>query len=103
VFSRAGSAFDTATLDTLHALAQAPVPLKFVVMLEGDAAVPAGLPATAIVLRDAEGLAAQRYGAQEGAFYLVRPDQHVCARWRRAEAASVETALKRALCVEGTA
>ncbi|MEM5316733.1 FAD-dependent oxidoreductase [Paraburkholderia sp. JHI869] len=103
VFSRAGSAFDTATLDTLHALSRSPVPLKFVVMLEGDAAVPAGLPASTVVLRDVQGLAAQRYGAQDGAFYLIRPDQHVSARWQRADAARVESALKRALCVQGTA
>ncbi|MEX3977617.1 FAD-dependent oxidoreductase [Paraburkholderia sp. EG287A] len=103
VFSRAGSAFDTATLDTLQALSRSAVPLKFVVMLEGDAAVPAGLPASTVVLRDVQGLAAQRYGAQDGAFYLIRPDQHVSARWRRADAARVESALKRALCVQGTA
>ena len=103
VFSRAGSALDTSTLDTLQALSRAPVPLKFVVMLDGDAAVPAGLPASTVVLRDVQGLAAQRYGAQDGAFYLIRPDQHVCARWRRADAARVENALKRALCVQGTA
>ena len=103
LFSRAGSAFDTATLDTLQALSGAPVPLKFVVMLEGDAAVPAGLPAVTVVLRDVQGLAAQRYGAQDGAFYLIRPDQHVSARWRRADAVRVENALKRALCVQGTA
>lgn len=103
VFGGAGPAFDTATLATLEALSRASVPLRWVVVLDADAAVPAGLPASAAVLRDAEGLAAQRYGAQEGAFYLIRPDQHVCARWRRADAARVEAALKRALCVEGTA
>ncbi|QGZ63891.1 FAD-dependent oxidoreductase [Paraburkholderia acidisoli] len=103
VFGRAGAAFDTATLDMLQALSRGPVPLKFVLMLEGDAAVPAGLPASTVVLRDAQGLATQRYGAQDGAFYLVRPDQHVCARWRRADPARVEAALKRALCVAGTA
>ncbi|WP_042268565.1 FAD-dependent oxidoreductase [Paraburkholderia heleia] len=103
VFSRAGSAFDTATLDTLQALSRSPVPLKFVMMLEADAAVPAGLPASTVVLRDVQGLAAQRYGAQDGAFYLIRPDQHVSARWRRTDAARVERALERALGVKGTA
>jgi 3-(3-hydroxy-phenyl)propionate hydroxylase len=28
--------------------------------------------------------------------YLIRPDQHVCARWRQADAASIEKALARA-------
>jgi 3-(3-hydroxy-phenyl)propionate hydroxylase len=103
VFSRTGAALDTATLDTLQTLSRGPVPLKFVVMLDAEAAVPAGLPASTVVLRDAQGLAAQRYGAQDGAFYLIRPDQHVCARWLRADATRVESALKRALCVQGTA
>jgi 3-(3-hydroxy-phenyl)propionate hydroxylase len=34
------------------------------------------------VIEDAEGLLAQRFDAQPGTFYLLRPDQHVCARWR---------------------
>jgi 3-(3-hydroxy-phenyl)propionate hydroxylase len=103
VFGRAGSPFNTQTLEALQALARGPMPLDFVVMLEKDAAVPAGLPETAVVLRDVQGLAAQRYGAEDGAFYLIRPDQHVCARFKRADAARVERALKRALCVQGTA
>ena len=32
-------------------------------------------------------LAAQRYDAQPGTVYLLRPDQHVCARWRQPTAA----------------
>jgi len=42
---------------------------------------------------DAEGLAAQRYDATPGCAYLLRPDQHVCARWR----APTETLLRAAL------
>jgi 3-(3-hydroxy-phenyl)propionate hydroxylase len=103
VFSRAGAPFDTQTLEALQALARGPMPLDIVVMLENDAAVPTGLPETAVILRDVRGLAAQRYGAADGAFYLIRPDQHVCARFKRADAARVEAALKRSLCVQGTA
>jgi len=56
-----------------------------------------------VVLEDVEGLAAARYDATPGTFYLIRPDQHVCARWRTLDAARVDAALKRALCVEGVA
>lgn len=47
-------------------------------------------------LQDTEGWAARRYDAQPGTAYLVRPDQHVCARWRKPTAAVVADALRRA-------
>jgi 3-(3-hydroxy-phenyl)propionate hydroxylase len=47
---------------------------------------------------DAEGLLAARYDATEGTTYLFRPDQHVCARWRRFDAAAVRAAVARATC-----
>ncbi|MDP9913278.1 3-(3-hydroxy-phenyl)propionate hydroxylase [Variovorax boronicumulans] len=45
---------------------------------------------------DAE-LATQRYDAQPGTVYLLRPDQHVCARWRQPTAANLRAALDHAL------
>ncbi|SEJ87688.1 MULTISPECIES: FAD-dependent oxidoreductase [unclassified Variovorax] len=42
-------------------------------------------------------LATQRYDAQPGTVYLLRPDQHVCARWRRPTAANIRAAADRAL------
>jgi 3-(3-hydroxy-phenyl)propionate hydroxylase len=48
------------------------------------------------VLRDAQALAARRYDARPGTCYLIRPDQHVAARWRRFDAAAVHAALARA-------
>lgn len=47
-------------------------------------------------LLDVQGLAAQRLDARPGTSYLLRPDQHICARWRQADAASVRAALQRA-------
>lgn len=44
----------------------------------------------------AEGLAAERYDAQQGATYLVRPDQVVAARWKAASAADIAAAHLRA-------
>jgi 3-(3-hydroxy-phenyl)propionate hydroxylase len=45
---------------------------------------------------DTSGHAAQRYDAQPGTAYLLRPDQHVCARWRAPTRAAVEAAMWRA-------
>jgi 3-(3-hydroxy-phenyl)propionate hydroxylase len=47
-------------------------------------------------LHDAQGLAARRYDARPGTCYLIRPDQHVAARWRHFDAAAVRAALARA-------
>ena len=48
---------------------------------------------------DAQGILAQRYDAQPGTVYLIRPDQHVAARWRAFDAAAAQAALKRALAL----
>jgi 3-(3-hydroxy-phenyl)propionate hydroxylase len=42
-------------------------------------------------------LATQRYDAQSGTVYLLRPDQHVCARWRQPTAANIRAAIDHAL------
>ena len=47
-------------------------------------------------LEDPCGIAAQRYDAQLGTVYLLRPDQHVVARWRSLNANAVQAALARA-------
>jgi len=47
-------------------------------------------------VEDVQGLLAQRYDARPGTVYLIRPDQHVAARWRRFDAAKVRAALRRA-------
>ncbi len=49
-----------------------------------------------VVLHDHEGLVAQRYDGREGTCYLLRPDQHVCARWRAFDLAAVRAAIRRA-------
>lgn len=50
----------------------------------------------ALVLHDVQHVAAERYDAQEGTAYLIRPDQHIAARWRRLNTAAVRAALARA-------
>ncbi len=46
---------------------------------------------------DANGDLARRYDLGLGGAYLIRPDQHVAARWRRLDATAVQRALRRAL------
>ena len=45
---------------------------------------------------DVAGLLAQRYDARPGTVYLIRPDQHVAARWRGFDAGKIRAALRRA-------
>ncbi|HYE48714.1 MAG TPA: FAD-dependent oxidoreductase [Azospirillaceae bacterium] len=73
----------------LRALDQGPVPVRCL------AVHPAGT-AAADGLVDGDGLVARRYDATPGTFYLIRPDQHVCARWRRFDPPRVRAALARA-------
>jgi 3-(3-hydroxy-phenyl)propionate hydroxylase len=63
---------------------RAPWPVA-VVAVDGDGLV------------DGQGLAARRYDATPGTAYLLRPDQHVAARWRQASADQVQWAIDRAL------
>ncbi|MCX7896555.1 MAG: FAD-dependent oxidoreductase [Rhodocyclaceae bacterium] len=48
------------------------------------------------VLEDYSGRYAERYDARPGTTYLIRPDQHVAARWRAFDAASIRAATMRA-------
>jgi 3-(3-hydroxy-phenyl)propionate hydroxylase len=94
-------------LATLRALRGLPEPLPAVAV---HVALPGGSPAgpqlaelldrqhlgDVGVLLDHQGLLARRYDGRAGTIYLLRPDQHVCARWRRFDAASFGSALARA-------
>jgi 3-(3-hydroxy-phenyl)propionate hydroxylase len=51
-----------------------------------------------MTLADTEGHFRQRYGVQaSGAGYLLRPDQHVCARWLTLDATRLQDALTAAM------
>ena len=63
-------------------------------------ALPAGVMVLTIgdggAFRDAQGLFAQRYDAQPGSAYLVRPDTHIAARFKTVTAAKIAAALAKA-------
>ena len=50
-------------------------------------------------LLDRSGQVFERYDLRPGTAYLIRPDQHVCARWREISADKVEAAIAHALAL----
>ena len=79
---------DANTLQSLLGLRDASVPIE-PVLVSKSAGVVKGMR----VLVDVQGLFAKRYDAQTGSVWLVRPDQHIAARWRRYQAQAVKQAL----------
>ena len=57
----------------------------------------AGIVAGLVELVDRSGSLARRYDAAPGTCYLLRPDQHVCARWRTLDVSAVRAARRRAI------
>ncbi|WP_447921781.1 FAD-dependent oxidoreductase [Achromobacter aegrifaciens] len=86
---------DRDTLQALQALRMAPVPVK-AVLVAGPQCDVSALPKELAVVTDSEGCLGKRYDAQAGTAYLIRPDQHVAARWRAFNAAAVAAAVGRA-------
>jgi 3-(3-hydroxy-phenyl)propionate hydroxylase len=87
----AGTERDVQVLRELEILSGDQVPVQTLVVAPAGQGRPG-------VLEDSEGLLAARYDASPGTFYLLRPDQHVCARWRRFDARAVRAAVARATC-----
>ena len=89
----------SACAERFIAFADFPVPVRLLVVVPRGAAAQTGHTAPGVtVIEDVEGIVTHRFDARPGTFYLLRPDQHVCARWRVLDAASIEAALKRATC-----
>jgi 3-(3-hydroxy-phenyl)propionate hydroxylase len=94
IYFSGGGEIDPARLDALRSLGGGVLPVQ-VVLVEPKGVQPEG-PSDMPILEDAEGLLARRYDAQPGTFYLLRPDQHICARWRHFDPVLVRAALARA-------
>ncbi|OEY65954.1 FAD-dependent oxidoreductase [Marinobacter sp. X15-166B] len=71
-------------------------PLLDLLLLGPIAPALAGLPRTTLI-EDPQKLVTQRYGLTAGACYLVRPDQHIAARWARFDAHHVNHAMDQVL------
>ncbi len=92
-YAEDAGALDPAEVATLAALADAPVAVEPIVVAERGTA-PGGLK----TVLDRKGRVRERYDLRPGTTYLVRPDQHVAARWRALDAGKVRAALARATC-----
>ncbi|MBT9496375.1 MAG: FAD-dependent oxidoreductase [Zoogloea sp.] len=91
-FAESPDKLDTATRATIASLADAAVPVHTLLVAQRAGTVPAG----AACVVDTEALAARRCDARPGTAYLLRPDQHVAARWRALDAGAVRAAVARA-------
>ena len=80
------------TLAALRLLQQGNVPVNTLIVTGQPLDVPGFT-----VLVDQQAWMAKRYDAQPGTTYLLRPDQHVVARWRQLDASKLQAALDRAV------
>jgi len=69
--------------------------------IDEPGAIMAADPDATVILLDAASDAARAYDATDGTAYLVRPDQHVAARWKQATAGDVAEALTAILSGKG--
>ena len=90
-----GAALPAERVGAFEMLGQGAVPVRTVVV-EPRGATPRRL--AGLLMLGEDGLVSQRFDARPGTTYLLRPDQHVCARWRHFDIAKVQAALARATC-----
>lgn len=94
VYVNDAAAVDAEMLSRFAALAAGPIPVEVVMVSARGGAAAQGVR----VLEDRGNSFAERYDARVGTTYLIRPDQHVAARWRRFDSEQVKAAVARATC-----
>ncbi|MCG8335822.1 MAG: FAD-dependent oxidoreductase [Proteobacteria bacterium] len=82
-------------IEALQRITGESIPVQLIIISDKIKQIP-GL----FVLEDSQGMAKERFDGEPGTTYLVRPDQHVAARWRVFDFQKVVAALKRATCNE---
>ncbi len=94
LFADDASALDAVTRTTLAALADVRPGVTPMIVTRHPGKANDGITR----IEDVEGLVRDRYDGQPGSIYLLRPDQHVAARWRRPDAVKIRDAVARATC-----
>ena len=83
--------------EALASLSNEPVPVRMIVVARPAERAPA-VPPSCRVIEDRTELVTRRYNGRPGTFYLIRPDQHIAARWRALSGPLVRGALAHVTC-----
>jgi 3-(3-hydroxy-phenyl)propionate hydroxylase len=83
--------------EALARLSADPVPVKMIVVARPAETAPS-VPNGCLVIEDRTEVVMRRYDGRPGTFYLIRPDQHVAARWRALSGPLVRGAVAHATC-----
>lgn len=70
--------------------------LLTIVLIYPESHVPNPTTRDFVIIHDISGIWQKRYDALASSTYLFRPDQHLCARWRKINTESIQAAVQRA-------